>query len=270
MVLRRALPVILAATAAVASASSADREQELARVAAQRDALSARRTELAAEVRRAADRLAPGPPTARQLREFERMARGLDDVERRLAEQERRRVQARAAFVAEADAEERRLDERARREGATAVTAEMAALAAARRRVAQSEGERGFRPPLEIVLDPLDGPAEVEAKLAIVESERQRVRRRADELEGEAALLATRLAARREWARELGLARREAGGAVELLDVGAEDARASVQALEAQGDAIARERQTLAQALERLAESRTRAEKRLAELRKGR
>jgi colicin import membrane protein len=269
MLLRRALPALLAAMASVASASTEDREQELVRATAQRDELAARRTQLADEARIAADRLAAGAP-AQQLRAFDRMARGLDDVERRLAEQERRRARARAAFDAAADGEERRLQERARREGAAAVAAEMAALAAARRRVAQSEGERGFRPPLEVALDPLDGPADVEAKLAILESEQQRVRRRSEQLAGEATLVATRIAARREWARELGLARREAAGAVDLLDRGAEDVRASLETLEAQGAAIARERAALAAALERLGTGRTQAEKRLAELRKGR
>lgn len=270
MLLRRALPVIFAAAAAAASASTADRERELARATADRDALAARRTGLAAEARRAADLLAPGPAAAKDLRVFDRLARALDDVERRLAEQERRRLRAHDAFVAEADAEERRLEERARREGPGPVAAEMAALAAARRRAAPPADERSFRPPLEITLEPLDGPSEVEAKLTVLESEGQRVRRRLDELEGEATLLAARLAARRLWAREVGLARRDAGGAVDLLDVGAEDARASLQALEARAEALARERRMLGEALERLRERRVQAEKRLAELRKGR
>ena len=183
MLLSRALPALLFVMASVAAAATPDREQELARATAQRDELVAERTRLAAAARAAADRLAAtGAPAARagsalsrQLREFDRLAHGLDDVERRLAEQERRRVRARAAFDAAADGEERRLEERARREGAAAVAAEMAALAAARRRVAQSETSGAFRPPLEVALDPLDGPADVEAKLAILQSEEARV-----------------------------------------------------------------------------------------------
>jgi chromosome segregation ATPase len=278
MILSRALPGLLFVIASAAAAATPDREQELARATAQRDELVAERARLADAARAAADRMAAtGAPAARagsalskQLREFDRLAHGLDDVERRLAEQERRRVRARAAFDAAADGEERRLQERARTEGAAAVAAEMAALAAARRRVAQSEGSSVFRPPLEVALDPLDGTADVEAKLAILQSEEARVGRRLAELAGEASLLATRVAARQEWARELGAARRDAAGAIDLLDRGDEDVRASLRALDARGEEIARERARLAAALARLAAGRAQAEERLAELRKGR
>jgi hypothetical protein len=278
MRLRRALPAILTALASVAAASTSDREQELARATALRDELAAERTRLAAAAREAADRLsASGGPGARadgalsqQLRAFDRTARGLDEAERRLAEQERRRERARAAFDAAADAEERGLEERARREGAAAVAAEMAALAAARRRVAESEGRNAFRPPLEVALDALDGPDEVEAKLAILQSEEARVGRRLAELAGDASLLAARVAARREWARELSVARRDAAGAVDLLDRGDEDVRASLRALDARGEEIARERARLEAARARLAAGRAQAEGRLTELRKGR
>jgi chromosome segregation ATPase len=134
----------------------------------------------------------------------------------------------------------------------------------------RSEGESAFRAPLAIALDPLDGPAEVEAKLAILASEDERVRRRLDDLTSEASLLAARLLARREWARELSAARRDAAGAVDLLDRGDEDVRASLRALEARGEALARERRQLEAALLRLTEGRAQAEERLAELRKGR
>ncbi|MET0554343.1 MAG: hypothetical protein ABW221_14970 [Vicinamibacteria bacterium] len=278
MTLRAALAAFLIAAAGAAAAALPDREQELVRATAQRDELTAERTRLAAEARAAANRLAAaGGAGARasgavsqQLRAFDRMARGLDDVERRLAEQERRRAKARAAFDAAADGEEHRLEERARREGAAAVAAEMAGLAAARRRVAQSEGAGAFRPPLEVALDPQDGPAEVEAKLAILESEAARVGARLAELAAEASLLSARVAARREWARELGAARRDAGGAIDLLDRGDEDVRASLRALEGRGGEITRERALLEAARLRIEGVRARAQERLAELRKGR
>lgn len=278
--MRAAVLLLLGALLAAPPASAAtvaEREEEIARASAARDALAAERARLAAEARSAADGLtgasggtrADGALTQR-LRAFDRLASRLDDVERRLAEQDAKRARARAAFDAAAADEEGRLEQRARREGAPAVAASMAALEAARRRVAQAEGARVFRPPLAVAVDPQDGPAEMEAKLAIVASEEARVRRRQDDLAGEAALVAARTAARREWARALAAARRDAGGAVELLDRGDEDVRASLRALEARAATLARETAALDASLVRLAADRARAEERLAQLRKGR
>jgi chromosome segregation ATPase len=147
----------------------------------------------------------------------------------------------------------------------------MAALEAARKRVARADAETGaFRAPLDVALDPLDGPADIEGKIVILDSEEARVRRRLEELKADAVLLTVRVAARREWARELGAARRDALGAVELLDQGYEDVQASLKALEGRADEIARERGRLEAALAPLTARRGQAEERLAELRKGR
>lgn len=268
---------VLAGPPAVAGV--AEPERAVAQAAAERDRLAALRERLAGEARKAAEGLGalktPGEGAraegelARKLRAFDTLARRLDDAEAKLDAHDKRLQRARAAFAAAIEAEERRLEARARREGAAAVAADLSALAAARARVAEGAGG-AFRPPLEVVVDPLDGAADVEAKIAILESEQERVAGRIQDLESEESLVAVRLAARREWARDLGAARRDARGTVDLIDRGYEDVQAQLQAIEARALALPRERAALKAALTQLAARRKEAEDRLADLRRGR
>ena len=115
---------------------------------------------------------------------------------------------------------------------------EVAALAAARDRLAPLRDVADFRSPLEVSLDPLDGPAELEAKIALIDGERLRIGTRLADLADEELVLAMRLQAKRQWARDLGAARREAGGGVELLEQVHERTEAAVRSLTARVEAM--------------------------------
>jgi chromosome segregation ATPase len=143
------------------------------------------------------------------------------------------------------------------------VAGEVAALGAARERIAPLRDAADFRSALEVSLDPLDGPAELEAKIAIIDGERLRISTRLADLAGEELVLAMRLQAKRQWARELGAARREAGGGVELLEQVHERTEAAVRSLTARVDAIGRERARLQASDSTLAATRREAEQRL-------
>lgn len=279
----RLLPVLammLAARGAWA-ASPLELERELTKAAARRDSRLAERQRLQAQALAAAERVASlkapdaasgraGGKLARQLRDFDSLAAGLENLERELSGLDRRMAGLRAEFDAAADVEERRLEERVRREGAASVAASLDALRDARRRVSALAEAPGFRPPLEIGLTPMDGPAELEAKLALIEGEGARIAERLAECRREEVLLATRVDAKREWVRHLAAARRDAAGSVSLLDRGYENAQAALLELSARRDALARERAALDDAWRRLQARRTEAEGRLTELRKGR
>jgi chromosome segregation ATPase len=264
---------------AVAAASVLEREQAVGGASAERAKLVAAQHRLQAEAAALAERIsqlkvpgaAPraGRELTRQLREFDRLAGRLDALEGDVVEQERRIARARAEFQAAADEEEQRLEQRARREGAGAVAEALSALESARRRVAALESAIAFRPPLEVALDPQDGPAEIEAKLAVLAGERARVSARLQDLRRDEGLLATRIEAKREWARELGVARRDAGGSVELLDRGYEQVQAALRALSARAEALVRERAALESAEAGLAARQREAEERWRALRKG-
>jgi hypothetical protein len=208
-----------------------------------------------------------GGEIERRLREFDRVAERLDGLERDLAEQERRLTRAVAAFGEAAASEERRLEASAQRQGPHAVAGDLAELEAARQRVAAIRVASGFRPPLEITIDALDGPAELETKLALVRSEEARVASGLEGLSSEEALLGARIAAKRQWVRQIGTARRDAAGSVELLDRGYEEAQAGLRRLLQRQQALPRERESLQEAVRVLESRRFEIEGRLAELR---
>jgi len=139
---------------------------------------------------------------------------------------------------------------------------------AARRRVLRLQAAASFRPPLDVTIEPLDGPAELETKLALIEGERTRVTSRLEDLRVEESVLGARAEARREWARRLAAARRDAAGSVELLDRGYEDAQGILRDLAQRAQALARERAALEAAQRTLTARRGEAERRLEELRK--
>lgn len=252
------------------AATLAELEQTAVRGAAERDAARSERQRLAAEASPLADAIArseePGPSAGRELtrrlRELDRVAARLDAIERRLRDAEGRLEQAATAFERRAQLEERALLERGRREGATSVAAELGALAEARRRVAGLAEPPRFRRPLEVPLAALDGPAEIAAKLLIIDSERSRLAERERELRQEESLLAARLRVRREWARGLWAARREAAGEIELLERAHESAEDVLRQLAERAAAVAAELARLRQWDENLARHRREAEER--------
>jgi hypothetical protein len=258
------LPLVAVLLLARSASAGPALDAAVAAEAAERDRLEdekrRRQTEAAALARLAAE-----TPTRR--REFDRLVERLDRLDRDLAGQDRRLSRAVAAFTEAAEREERRLEEAARRQGAGAVAADHEALEAARRRVAALRVASGFRPPLDVAIDPLDGAAELETKLVLLHGEEARVAERLAELRAEDVLLGARLAAKREWARQLGSARRDAAGRIELLDRGYEEARAAIRRLSERQLALPKEQEALQGASRQLAVRRAEVERRLEELR---
>jgi hypothetical protein len=254
--------------------------RELIRLVGERDRLAGERRQLAASATSLIDEIArlkqqaggvhAGPELTRKLRTFDRLAAELDAGEARLAGMERRMLGLRQDFERAAAAAERELAGRGGRDAqATAET--LARLATERERLLALLGPAGgFRPLLRVTLDPLDGLPELEAKLAIIDGERARAAERRDELRMEERLLATRLAGARQWARDLGAARREASGAFEALERGYERAEALSVALEARMTAIRREGLALQEDEVELMARRAEVEGRLRSLAGGR
>lgn len=268
------LPLVALVAAFAVSARAETRpelEREVVRLAAQRDAVLAERQQkaeqaapLAEAIARSADPGArAGREATRRLRELDRVAERLDGLDARVRDVERRLARAAAAFEAQAERDEAALTERSRQASAAELAAELAALGDARRRVAALAQPQRFRPPLEVTFGALDGRGEIETKLRVIDGERARLAQRARELEREDALLAARLTARREWVRELGAARREGGGEIELLDRAHESAEGVTRDLVARLAAVADERTRLRQWHESLAERRREGEERL-------
>jgi hypothetical protein len=272
------LALVLARSAQAASVADVEREiggetAEQSRLEGERQRLQAEATRQAAAVdqaRASSNAARAGGDLSRALRAFDRRAEQLDAVERDLAAHARRLAQLRAEFETAADGEERRLQERAGQEGAARVAALLDALAESRKRVWAQAAAARFRPPLEIALEPGDGPAEIEGKRALLDAEIARVAQRRAEVQSENALLARRLSARREWARQLAAARRDAAGSVELLDRGYDQAQASIRDLGARAEELAQEQHALDEVRRRLETTRAEAEKLLIDLRKPR
>ena len=275
----RLLPLLALLAQPAAAAAPQELAAAIAREAVQRDRLVAEARRLQAEAAALAERVSvmktgggarAGGELSSRLRDFDRLAERLDRLESDIAEADRRLARRRREFDAAADAEERRLQERARREGAAAVAPSLQALLDQRRDVAARTTLDAFRLPLDVAVDPLDGVPELEAKLALLDGERSRVTARLGQLRGEEVLLAARLSAKREWARRLAAARRDAAGDLELLDRGYEDAERMLRELATRASALVSERRVLEAADERLKARRAEAEARLGELRKGR
>jgi chromosome segregation ATPase len=273
---RRLLLLAFAASLAepARAATLAQLEQEVVRLAAEREARSSERRGLGAEVAALAEMIARAKDTGpraggeltRSLRALDRAAARLDDLERRQVDANRRLQRAAAAFEKHAEDEEHALLGRANTAGATRVAAELSALAEARRRIAALVEPPRFRPPLEVSLADLDGPGEIQGKLEIIDGERARLAERERELRREESLLAARLRLRREWARELGAARREAGGEVELLERAHESAEDALRELSARAAAVAGELLQVRRWDEGLVSRRREAEERLRSL----
>lgn len=270
------LPLLALTASLGVAAQRGALEEEIARVVAHRDALRAERGQLVetaaalaqriSAAPRADDRVRAGSALSRQLRELDRLSDRLDAVEQRIAEANRALRRLLREFDQAAEGEEQALEARARLEGAQSVAAPLAALAGARDRLGPLRQNEAFRPPLEVVLDPQDGPSDLEGRIILIEGERQRIALRITEIENEGLLLATRLRAKRQWAHDLGAARREAGGGIELLDQIHERTEATLLGLTTRSEQLVRERAELQNADARLAATRQGAVERLRAL----
>jgi chromosome segregation ATPase len=253
------LVVALAWGVPLAAESLDDLERAVQAAAAARDALQAERQTRSAEASRLADQIvelkrhAAQPRADRTLEQrlqtFDRVATALDDLDRRLRGQERTLTQARSRFMAHADADLATLA----KQGGSAIASRIEAIDAARRRVRAGAGEmRGVRPALDIALTPEDGLAEVQAKLALLHSERQRLTDAATALRRELAIVDARLTLKRQLAHDLEAATGELGATSALVQREMDDLRASIREIERQREALVRDTDALPHALEQM------------------
>jgi hypothetical protein len=267
---RRFTSLILVALTAlpVCAASSVEVERQIGTLVTRRTQLRTERegllrvaTVLAGQIepaKRGSETTRAGGRLTQDLQLFDRLASHLDEVEQRLTQNERELHRLLSRFDEAFAREEHDLELRG-----SGGTAELAALTQRRDRLAPLRENRGFRPPLDVAIEPSDGPIELEGRIAIIDGERTRIAGRIVQIDAERALVSTRLRAKRQLARELGLARREAGGSVELVDQAHESAEAAVRALGERVEALARERSALEKADAELAGRRREAEARL-------
>jgi chromosome segregation ATPase len=236
-------------------------EQAVRAAAAERERLVSERRSRAAEASRLADEIArlkrresrprADPELERRLQSFDRVASMLDGLDRRIKAQDRAVSHARARFEARADSELATLAREPSAGGtAAAVAGRIEAVEAARQRVRAIPGtERGIRPPLDIALAPEDGPPEVQSKRALLESEHGRIAAAVGNLDRETAVVETRLALKRQLAREIEAASREAGSAMPLVQREADELLLAVKDLERQRETLASDRNRLSRDL---------------------
>jgi DNA repair exonuclease SbcCD ATPase subunit len=262
-------PAVLAIVGTLAAgAQGASLLDEVVRAADERDRLRAEKEALHAEAARLAERLSGKDTAAGKLREFDRLANRLDRLDREIASRERSLERTLLDFEAAAAREERRLEARARAEGALAIAPDLAALAAARQRADALRTPAVVRAALDVTLDDLDGPAELETKLALVDAEKARLASEARRLAEEATVLGARIEAKREWTRRWASARRDAAGGLELVEQAFEEAEARLRRLQARADELSRDRDTVSAALKQLDTRRVEIETRLRDVRK--
>jgi chromosome segregation ATPase len=259
-----ALAWALAWSAAPAAAQGLDDLERAVREAmAVRDKLAAERQPRALDASRLADEIAdlkrratrPRADRAleQRLQAFDRVASALDDLDQRIRNQERVLAQARARFMARADADLATLAQQRGGANAAAVALRIEAIETAHRRVRADAGEaRAIRRALDIALAPADGLSEVEAKLALLRSERQRLADASADLKRELAVIDTRLTLKRQLARELESATRDPGATSGLVQRELDDLLASIKELEARRETLARDADTLPQDLGQL------------------
>jgi DNA repair exonuclease SbcCD ATPase subunit len=183
------------------------------------------------------------------LKRFDRLATALDDFDRRIIGDERSIIALRRRFEEAANAEAARLAARAAAGRIGEVARALAALDESRRRVALLAVEPAFRPVLDVTLAPTDGSIEVEHKLLLLESERERAHTAVERLDAEASVLSERIALKRQISAQLEAAVRAAGSDLTLLRRESEAVGEALRDLSAQRGVIERQRSELVQAL---------------------
>lgn len=258
------LPTLLLAALGGAAAGGSDLlalERAVQAAAAQRARLVEERTARSAEAAAQATQIArlkarePAPRAGRdlerRLREFDRLASVLDDLDARIAMATRAVERACGAFEAAADAEADRL---ARTPDARRAAEDLRALEQARRSVASASAapQAAFRAVLEVRLEPEDGAREVAAKLDLLQAERHRAVEEIGRVEEQERLLVARLEVKRQLASQVEAARRDAGGDFDLLAREAEDLRDALRELVRQKTDLKRHRAEIGSAIRTL------------------
>jgi hypothetical protein len=191
------------------------------------------------------------------LKRFDKLAGGLDEVDRRIAGQDRGIRALRRRFEDAAGTEAARLGGPASTGRLGQMAHELDAIDQARRRISNlCAGAPAFRPPLEVSVSPDDGVVEVQQKRLLVESERERVLKGIAEVDAEANVLAARILVKRRLSAELDTAARTAGSELALLRREADNATEALHDLAAQRDALARQKAELSAALAQLDQRR--------------
>ncbi len=183
------------------------------------------------------------------LKRFDRLATSLDELDRKIISDERAILALRRKFEDAANAEAARLSARAAAGPIRDVARALATLDDSRRRVGMLAAEPAFRPVLDVTLAPTDGPIEVEHKLLLLESERDRAHTATDRLEAEASVIAERIVLKRQLSTQLEAAVRASGSDLTLLRREAEVVSEGLRDLSAKRDALSRQRSDLVLAL---------------------
>jgi soluble cytochrome b562 len=189
----------------------------------------------------------------RHLRGFDRLVRALDDLDRRIKTQERTIDQTRRRFEQQADAEMALLS--ARRGDGASLAARVEMIEAAVRRVRRDAAqEPSVRPALDIVLEPNDGPAEIRVKLALLKAERRRFADLMVTFDQEITVVETRIAIKRQLAREVEAVSAEAVVGLSLLQRESDDLYQAIQEMERRRKKLVADRAGLPRVLLKLDE----------------
>ena len=134
------------------------------------------------------------------------------------------------------------------------VAHDLDAIDQARRRVASlgPGAPAAFRPPLDVSVSSDDGVVEMQQKGLLLESERERVLKGIAGVDAEANVLAARILVKRRLSAELDTAARTAGSELALLRREADNATEALHDLDAQREALVRQKAELSAALARL------------------
>jgi chromosome segregation ATPase len=188
------------------------------------------------------------------LKRFDKLAVGLDEIDRRIAGQDRGISALRRKFDDAAGTEAARLSGHARSGRLMQVAHDLDAIDQARRRVASlgAGAPAAFRPPLDVSVSSDDGVVEMQQKGLLLESERERVLKGIAGVDAEANVLAARILVKRRLSAELDTAARTAGSELALLRREADNATEALHDLDAQREALVRQKAELSAALARL------------------
>jgi hypothetical protein len=187
------------------------------------------------------------------LKRFDKLAGGLDEVDRRIAGQDRAITALRRRFEDAAGTEAARLNGSASAGRLAQMAHELDAIDQARRRIENlGLGAPPFRPPLDVSVSTDDGVVEMQQKRLLLESERERVLKEIARVDGEAKVLAARILVKRRLSAELDTAARTAGSDLALLRREAENATEALHDLTTQSEALVRQKAELVGALAHL------------------
>lgn len=185
------------------------------------------------------------------LKRFDRLAGRLDGLDRKIGEQDRSIATLRRKFEEAATNETARITgSRRGKKKIGHLARELDAIEQARRRVAAlGAREPSFRPVLEVAVSPEDGPFELQQKIQLLESERERVQRGMARLDADANVLAARILVKRRLSAELESAAQIPGSELALLRHETENLAQSLRDLTAQRETVLRQKAELTGAL---------------------